>query len=155
MRNMTRDAKTASIRAPFDGAQLHVGDDVATMETRGADRVMRVESPKGNHTFRVTKVVGGRYREDFIGVEAGSSVEHVLPATYVFSTKSWRYKGYSVMVTERPWMSWQGVWSQECIGCHNTLPLATMLYDDLYGPSLPPYQGKMQDRVLPASRTWP
>ncbi len=155
MRNMTRDATTASIRAPFDGAQLRVGDDTATMEMQGADRVMRVESPKGNHTFRVTKVVGGRYREDFIGVEAGDTVEHVLPATFVFSTKSWRYKGYSVMVTERPWMSWQGVWSQECIGCHNTLPLATMLYDDLYGPSLPPYQGKMQDRVLPASRKWP
>jgi predicted CXXCH cytochrome family protein len=159
MRNMTRDAKAALIRAPFDGAQLRVGDDVCTMEMRGADRVMRLESPKGNHTFVVTKVVGGRYREDFIGVEptaaGGDGIEHVLPATYVFSTKTWRYKGYSVMVTERPWMSWQGVWSQECIGCHNTLPLATLLYDDLFGPKLPPYQGKMQDRVLPRSRTWP
>ncbi|HEY1811622.1 MAG TPA: cytochrome c3 family protein [Kofleriaceae bacterium] len=159
MRNMTRDAATAVIRAPFDGAQLRVGDDVCTMEMRGSDRVMRLESPRGNHAFVVTKVVGGRYREDFVGVEpksaGGDGVEHVLPATYVFSTKSWRYKGYSVMVTERPWMSWQGVWSQECIGCHNTLPLATLLYDDLFGPKLPPYQGKMQDRVLPRSRTWP
>ncbi|HEY1546716.1 MAG TPA: cytochrome c3 family protein [Kofleriaceae bacterium] len=154
MRNMTRDARVAQIRAPFDGAQLRVGDDVVTMTMAGSDRVMQLVSPKGNHTFRVTKVVGGRYREDFVGVET-DGVEHVLPATYVFSTKSWRYKGYSVMVTERPWMSWQGVWSQECIGCHNTLPLATMLYDDLYGPSLPPYQGKMQDRVLPESRKWP
>ena len=120
---------------------------------------MQLESPRGNHAFVVTKVVGGRYREDFVGVEpksaGGDGIEHVLPATYVFSTKSWRYKGYSVMVTERPWMSWQGVWSQECIGCHNTLPLATLLYDDLFGPKLPPYQGKMQDRVLPRSRTWP
>ena len=156
MRNMTRDAKTAVIRAPFDGAQLRVGDDICTMEMHGADRVMRLESPKGNHTFVVTKVVGGRYREDFVGIEpGGDGVEHVLPATYVFSTKSWRYKGYSVMVTERPRMSWQGVWSQECIGCHNTLPLATLLYDDLYGPALPPYQGKMQDRVLPEARKWP
>src|SRR6185312_14373355 len=135
---------------------LRVGDDVCTMEMHGADRVMRLESPKGNHTFVVTKVVGGRYREDFVGIEQnGDGVEHVLPATYVFSTKSWRYKGYSVMVPERPRMSWQGVWSQECIGCHNTLPLATLLYDDLYGLALPPYQGKMQDRVLPESRTWP
>jgi predicted CXXCH cytochrome family protein len=158
MRNMTRDAKTAAIRAPFDGAQLHVGDDTCTMTMIGSDRVMRVDSPKGNHAFTITKVVGGRYREDFVGVEAppsGDGIEHVLPASYVFSTKSWRYKGYSVMVTERPRMSWQGVWSQECISCHNTLPLATMLYDDLFGPTLPPYQGKMQDRVLPASRTWP
>ena len=157
MRNMTRDASTATIRAPFDGATLRVGTDTCTVESEGGERFMRVASPAGDHRFRVTKVVGGRYREDFVGVEVGGGdgIEHVLPATYVFSTRTWRYKGYSVMVKERPAMSWKGVWSQECISCHNTLPLATMLYDDLYGPSLPPYQGKMSDRILPASRTWP
>src|SRR6185369_15498301 len=101
-------------------------------------------------------VVGGRYREDFVGVEkGGDGLEHVLPATYVFATKSWRYKGYSVMVTERPRMSVRGVWSRECVPCHNTLPYVTMLYDELYGPGLPGYQGKLSDRVLPPSRTWP
>ena len=155
MRNMTRDASTATIRAPFDGAVLHVGDDTCTMTMDGATRVMTVKSPKGDHAFHVTKVIGGRYREDFVGVEAGDPTERVLPATYVFSTKTWRYKGYSVMVKERPRMSWQGVWSQECIGCHNTLPAATMLYDELYGPTLPPYQGKIADRVLPMNKQWP
>ena len=155
MRNMTRDAKTATIRAPFDGASLKVGDDTCTMESDGGARFMRLQSPKGAHRFRVTKVVGGRYREDFVGVdEGGDGLEHVLPATFVFATKSWRYKGYSVMVKERPQMSWRGQWSQECIGCHNTLPLATMLYDELYGPGLPAYQGKLSDRVLPRSRVW-
>jgi predicted CXXCH cytochrome family protein len=155
MRNMTRDAATATIRAPFAGAVLHVGDDTCTMTMDGAQRVMTVKSPKGDHTFHVTKVIGGRYREDFVGVEANDSTERVLPATYVFSTKTWRYKGYSVMVKERPRMSWQGVWSQECIGCHNTLPAATMLYDELYGPALPPYQGKIADRMLPMNKQWP
>lgn len=155
MRNMTRDAATATIRAPFDGATLHVGNDTATMTMEHGQRVMKVASTKdGTHTWRVTKVVGGRYREDFVGVAEGESVEHVLPATYVFSTKSWRYKGYSVMVKERPYMSVRGQWSQECIGCHNTLPLATMLYDELYGPGLPAYQGKLSDRVLPRSKQW-
>jgi predicted CXXCH cytochrome family protein len=155
MRNMTRDAASAIIRAPFDGAVLHVGDDTCTMTMDGANRVMAVKSPKGDHTFHVTKVIGGRYREDFVGVEDGDATERVLPATYVFSTKTWRYKGYSVMVKERPRMSWQGVWSQECIGCHNTLPAATMLYDELYGPALPPYQGKIADRMLPMNKQWP
>jgi len=149
MRNMTRDAKGATIRAPFDGATLKLGTDVATMEMQQGARVMRVNS----ETFRVTKVVGGRYREDFVGV-SDDGVERVLPATYVFATKSWRYKGYSVMVKERPSMSTRAVWSQECIACHNTLPLATVLYDELYGPSLPGYQGKLSDRVLPKSRLW-
>jgi len=156
MRNMTRDAKTAQIRAPFNGATLRVGSDTATAYMDGAQRKMRVQSPSGNHTFTVTKVVGGRYREDFVGTEdGGDGAERVLPITFVFSSQTWRYKGYSVMVPERPRMSWTGKWAQECIPCHNTLPLVTMLYDDLYGPKLPAYQGKMEDRILPESRKWP
>jgi predicted CXXCH cytochrome family protein len=149
MRNMTRDVKSAQVRAPFDGATLRVGGDSATMLMEDGARVMRVNG----ETFRITKVVGGRYREDFVGV-SDDGVERVLPATYVFATKSWRYKGYSVMVKERPAMSTRAVWSQECIACHNTLPLATVLYDELYGPSLPGYQGKLSDRVMPKQRLW-
>jgi predicted CXXCH cytochrome family protein len=155
MRNMTRDASSATIRAPFDGAMLHVGRETATMEMDGKTRIMRVVDATGTHRFKVTKVIGGRYREDFVGIEqGGDGLEHVLPATYVFATKSWRYKGYSVMVKERPRMSWRGVWSRECVPCHNTLPYVTMLYDELHGPGLPGYQGKLSDRVLPPSRTW-
>ena len=157
MRNMTRDAATAKLRAPFAGETLRVGAETATMTTEGKAHYMRVDGPAGTHRFRITKVIGGRYREDFVGVAEGEedTAEHVLPATYVFSTKSWRYKGYSVMVPERPRMSWQGVWSRECIPCHNTLPYVTMLYDELYGPGLPGYQGKLSDRLMPLSRTWP
>jgi predicted CXXCH cytochrome family protein len=154
MRNMTRAAGTAQIRAPFDGATLRVGPDSCTMESDGANRFMRVTTADGSERFRVTKVVGGHYREDFVGVSERGGPEHVLPATYVFATRSWRYKGYSVMVKERPRMSVRGVWAQECIGCHNTLPLATLLYDELYGPGLPGYQGKVSDRVIPKQRAW-
>ena len=156
MRNMTRDAATATIQAPFDGAMLRVGAETCTMEMVDGQRTMRVVDRTGTHRFKITKVVGGRYREDFVGVEmsGGDGREHVLPATFVFSSRSWRYKGYSVMVKERPAMSWRGVWSQECIGCHNTLPQSSMLFDELYGPRLPPYQGKLSDRVMPPSRAW-
>jgi predicted CXXCH cytochrome family protein len=152
MRGMTRDARDAVIRAPFDGAQLRVGDDTCTMEIRGGQRTMRVVAAGTSQTFSVTKVVGGRYREDFVGTDAGGE-EHVLPATYVFATRSWRYKGYSVMVKERPRIAVKGRWSRECLPCHNTLPLATMLYDDL-DPSVPSYQGKLSDRVIPRARAW-
>lgn len=155
MRNMTRDAATAEIRAPFDGASIQIGADTATMEMQGGARYVRVTTAKGTSRYRVTKVVGGRYREDFVGIdESGIGVERVLPATFVFATQSWRYKGYSVMVKERPELSVRAVWSNECIGCHNTLPLATMLYDELYGPGLPSYQGKLSDRLLPRSLVW-
>jgi hypothetical protein len=156
MRNMTRDAATAKIQAPFDGATLRIGGETCTMEMFEGQRTMQVVDKAGSHRFRITKVVGGRYREDFVGVEmtGGDGLEHVLPATFVFSSRTWRYKGYSVMIKERPVLSWRGLWAQECIGCHNTLPQSSMLFDDLYGPTLPPYQGKMSDRVLPASRSW-
>ncbi len=154
MRNMTRELESATVRAPFDGATLHLGADTATMETDNGERFMRVTTPAGTQRFRVTKVIGGRYREDFVGVGEHGGPERVLPATYVFRTQSWRYKGYSVMVKERPTMTANAVWAQECIACHNTLPLATLLYDELYGPSLPGYQGKLSDRVLPRSRLW-
>ena len=158
MRNMTRDAKlhAAEIRAPFDGASIRVGQETARMELIDGERGFTYTTPTGTTRFRVTKVVGGHYREDFVGVDRDrpGDVEHVLPATYVFSTRSWRYKGYSVMVKERPAMSAKGAWAEECVPCHNVMPLATMLYDELYGPSLPPYQGKMSDRVLPRSKAW-
>lgn len=157
MRNMTRDAESATIRAPFDGSMLRVGDETARMTTENGARYMAIESPRGNHRFKITKVVGGRYREDFVGIEqgGGDGLEHVLPATWVFASRSWRYKGYSVMIPERPRMSWRGVWSRACIPCHNTLPYMTMLYDELYGPNLPGYQGKLADRVMPRHKVWP
>src|SRR5678816_1248278 len=88
MRGMTRDATTAVIRAPFDGASLRVGGDTVAMVMRGGARVMDVVTARGRESFRVTKVVGGRYREDFVGLDARGE-EHVLPATFVFSTGSW------------------------------------------------------------------
>ncbi|HEY4181648.1 MAG TPA: cytochrome c3 family protein [Kofleriaceae bacterium] len=163
MHNMTRDAATAVIKAPFDGATLTVGGESAMMFMQDGARFVRVQQAGKEKLFRVTKVVGGRYREDFVGLDvtgdpdplhASIGVERVLPATFVFSTQSWRYKGYSVMVKERPELSVRAVWSTECIPCHNTLPLATMLYDDLYGPDLPAYQGKVSDRLLPRSLIW-
>src|SRR5207253_2304672 len=78
----------------------------------------------------------------------------ILPATWVFSTRSWRYKGYSVMVPERPSMSTRARWSETCIVCHNTLPQLDTLLDDLYGPGAPSYQGRVSDHLLPASRDW-
>src|SRR5688572_11787952 len=81
MRNMTRDANAATVRAPFDGAQLRIGGDTATMEMHEGARTIRVDTPAGSERFRITKIIGGRYREDFVGV-AADNTERVLPATY-------------------------------------------------------------------------
>ena len=164
MHNMTRLPAGAQVRAPFDGAQVRFKDDRARLESHGGERYMRLSSEQfGEHLFRVTKVIGGRHREDFAGVEVASpgapavgvpGQELILPLSYVFETASFRLKGYSVMVTERPGLRAGGVWNQTCVLCHNTYPLFGSLWGALYGPGAPPYQGETVDRVMPVDRRW-
>jgi predicted CXXCH cytochrome family protein len=164
MHRMTRVADTAEVRAPFDGRKFRFKDDAVTLTTEGGARFVAVSSKAfGDHVYRVTRVIGGRYREDFAGVEvlepraAAKPVrdpkdELVLPVTFVFSPASFRLKGYSVMVAERPGLRAGGVWNQTCIFCHNTAPYFSSLFGELYGPSAPGYQGEVVDRLLPPER---
>jgi hypothetical protein len=101
----------------------------------------------------VTRVIGGRTREDFAGVDvAGGKEEVVLPVSFVYGTRKLRYKGYSVMVHERATLRAGPVWSRTCIFCHNTVPELDRLLGALAGPRTPAYQGEQVDRWLPAGR---
>ena len=166
MRHMTRAAAADTVRAPFDGSTFHFKGDQVTFEAREGRRYMRIQSEAGGaQLFRVTRVIGGRYREDFTGVEVQSTdaasppagdptAEPVLPASYLLFAKQWRYKGYSVMVKERPRLGKHGApWRQTCIFCHNTEPYLATVYDDLLGGGRT-YQGSVTDRLLPEGRLW-
>jgi predicted CXXCH cytochrome family protein len=164
MHRMTRLPEATQVRAPFDGREFHFKDDVARFERVGSARFVRLRSAKnGEHLYRVTKVIGGRYREDFAGLEVASTdpgapvlgdprAELILPASFVYQSGAFRLKGYSVMVGERPGMRAGGVWNQTCIFCHNTIPYFDDLWGALHGPGAPPYQGEVVDRVLPLSK---
>src|SRR4029079_17429730 len=148
----------------FDGATFHFKDDAAVLSRRDDARFVRIRSARdGNHLYRVTRVIGGRYREDFAGVEvaeeraeapAVGSKELLLPVSYVFETASFRLKGYSVLVGERPGLRAGGVWNQTCIFCHNTVPYFDAVWGALYGPGAPGYQGTVVDKILPSDRRW-
>ena len=60
MRNMTRDAATAKIRAPFDGAVLRVGADTCTMTMIDGKRGMIIRDRTGTH--RIVIPHGNFYR---------------------------------------------------------------------------------------------
>lgn len=165
MHRMTRLPEEAEIRAPFDGSEFHFKGDVARLEKTAGGRFVRVIPRDGGrqHLYRVTKVIGGRYREDFAGVEVSTAdpgapiigdprAELILPVSYLFQNSSFRLKGYSVMVGERPGLRAGGVWNQTCIFCHNTIPYFDDLWGALHGPGAPGYQGEVVDRVLPAAR---
>ena len=72
----------------------------------------------------------------------------------MFETASFRLKGYSVLVGERPGLRAGGVWNQTCIFCHNTTPYFDSLWGELHGPGAPGYQGEVVDRLLPRERRW-
>jgi predicted CXXCH cytochrome family protein len=154
MHRMTRQAPGADVKAPFDGERWQFKDDAVVLERRGGDRFVRVEHPGGPPaTYRVTRVIGGRTREDFAGVEEqGGREEVVLPVSFVFATRSLRYKGYSVMVHERDGLRAGPAWSRACIFCHNTVPELDRLLGSLAGPGYHPYQGAQVDGWLPDSR---
>lgn len=154
MHRMTRRITNAEIHAPFQGGVFHFKNDTVRLSQEGESRFLRIESPAfGDHLFRITKVIGGHHREDFAGVEVGGSPEQrVLPISYMLSSGTLRYKGYSVMSPERPGLKPGAVWQKTCILCHNTAPYFLSLFGALSGPKTPPYQGEVVDPLLPPER---
>jgi predicted CXXCH cytochrome family protein len=157
MHRMTRDVVGAEVHAPFDGATFRFKDDAVVLEKRGGDRLVTVAPDGGRaRTYRVTRVIGGRTREDFAGVEVGGHGEEmVLPVSYLIASGTFRYKGYSVMVHERATVRAGPIWSRTCIFCHNTAPEVDRMLGAIAGPGAPGYQGEQVDRWLPLARRAP
>jgi len=154
MHRMTRLAGPGEVKAPFDGTTFQLAGDSVTTVTERGERFMRIRNAKGESTYKVTMVIGGRVREDYAGEEIHSPGEaRVLPLSWLLFSKSWRYKGYSVMVHERDRLDAGASWRQTCIFCHNTAPYLATVYDDL-APGAPSYQGSVSDNLLPEARTW-
>ncbi|MBS2016995.1 MAG: hypothetical protein JST00_29175 [Deltaproteobacteria bacterium] len=163
MHNMTREIDRAEVKGPFDGTVFRFKEDTAKLETVGGARFMTLSSKKyGGGVYRLTRVIGGHYREDYAGVaveaarpdakQVGAPEEMVLPVSWVFGTSSLRYKGYSVMVKERSGLRAGPVWGETCIFCHNTPPFLSTVLGALAGPSARPYQGEVVDPLLPRAR---
>jgi predicted CXXCH cytochrome family protein len=166
MHRMTRFADSGDMSAPFKGETLHFKDDTATLERKGLSRFVRLTNG-GTDTprfFRVTRVIGGHYREDFVGVPVASEDaplrpfdrgdELVLPVSYLIEQGRLRYKGYSVMVHERPQLEPGPVWNRTCLFCHNAVPYLDSLLGAFAGPHAPRYQGEVVDALLPEDRAW-
>jgi predicted CXXCH cytochrome family protein len=155
MHNMTRLPSAEVPSAPFDGGVFRFKDDEVRFSRRGDDRLMTIVAAGSARTFRVTRVIGGHYREDFAGVEEGgrdAHTERILPATWSLGKRAWRYKGYSVMGPERPGLRPGGVWNRTCIFCHNTVPYFDDMLGALADPKVGPFQGEVVDPLLPPAR---
>ena len=157
---MTRDIAYAQVSAPFLGESFTLqGDTVHMRQVDGARELVLDKRDGSEKVYRVTKVIGGRLREDFVGIELDPPTneralneERILPISYLLFNQSYRYKGYSVLVTERKSLESGQVWRQTCIFCHNTPPQFDGLLDELYGPGAPSYQGSASDDAPPSRR---
>jgi len=172
MHRMTRLPVGDAIAAPFAGETFRFKDDGATLQQQDGVRFVRINSREyGEHVYRVTRVIGGRYREDYAGIEVPAPDPHalpvvdplapqrraaelILPVSFLLQSRSYRLKGYSVMVGERPGMRAGGVWSETCIFCHNTVPYFDAVWGALRGRGAAAYQGEVVDRLLPRARRW-
>jgi len=165
MHRMTRMIGDTDVAAPFQGESLTLAEDRAILETRAGARFVRIERGDSAERilYRVTRVIGGHHREDFVGVRVagyretpriGDGDELVLPVSYLVRKKRLRYKGYSVMVRERGHLEAGPVWNRTCPFCHNTVPLLTTMLGALAGPAAPHFQGEVVDALLPADRAF-
>ncbi len=163
MHRMTRLLPEAAVTAPFDGRALTFKGDKATLLTLAGQRHVRIVSSYGkapkDRLYRVTKVIGGRVREDFAGIEVDldshepvGTADKILPVSYMRRTGTLRYKGYSVMEHERPALAANGDWRSRCIFCHNTAPYLDVMLQGFVSFESPPYQGALVDALLPAAR---
>ncbi|MBX3231264.1 MAG: hypothetical protein KIT84_10005 [Labilithrix sp.] len=162
MHNMTRAARTAEgVQGPFDGTVFKFREDTATLTSDGGERFVTLASKRfGGGIYKVTRVIGGHHREDYAGVTVSAAradakpmgdptEELVLPVSWVYKTRSLRYKGFSVMVKERAGLRAGPVWNQTCIFCHNTPPYLSTVLGALSGTH--GYQGEVLDPLLPSS----
>lgn len=161
MHQMTREIG-ARLRAPFGAPPFRFGDALVSAERHDERYYLRVRRPDEERLWRLTRIIGGRYREDYAGVVTSgtapnareSSTEVILPLSWVFDPGEWRYKGYSVMVRERPpeaVASARAKWTETCSFCHNTVPLLSTLYDELATTRVS-YQGSTPSNLLPVER---
>ncbi len=166
MHAMTRNASNAVIKAPFSGTLVRFKSDTVGLSQVSNVRFMSVQSKdQGDHVYRVTRVIGGHYREDFAGIEVARAApdspvvgdphdEFVLPVSYLIFSKAFRFKGYSVMSHERPGLRAGPVWNRTCIFCHNTQPYFSTLLGTLPGAHGSVYQGTTVDPLLPEAKRW-
>src|SRR5690606_18038655 len=94
MHRMTRPAKEGQAKAPFAGERFEFKGDVGQFVTSFGTRFVSFTFQDGTSSrYRVTRVIGGRYREDFVGIDVTTSLnpvsdpgkgeERILPVSYV------------------------------------------------------------------------
>jgi hypothetical protein len=142
---MNRDAKDDAIRGDFANVREPYQGGTATFERgEGGSYVMRLERAQVKRAYKVTRVVGSRFMQFYIGVQIEGpeprtdkryQEEQKLPFGYWFKLARWLPVSYFDPVgaetkpdgtpTYDPYDSPRvHFWAGNCMLCHNTVPWA-------------------------------
>lgn len=132
---MNRRPSDATVVAAFDGRRVRYAGGEMRPLRKGDIFVMELRSAAGKtRAFRVTRTIGRRYLQEYVGVEIGGAATEVrLPFGFVVARGRWFHQQY--------FDSWYGAeydaagqpklaaytvdaspWNRRCIWCHNTYP---------------------------------
>ena len=130
MHRMTRDASSAEIRRRSTGCVLDFKGDSASARAARWAALPEHHAQRGGRpsSICVTKVIGGRYREDFAGIEVAGhgpaaarfGDERMLPVSYLIFDEKLAVQGLLGDVAGAPGLRQGARWRTTCIFCHNT-----------------------------------
>ncbi|HEY5920338.1 MAG TPA: hypothetical protein VIV11_01650 [Kofleriaceae bacterium] len=126
MNAMADDA--GAIIGKFDGAVLRYAGGEARFDRDLAGHTMTVRKGDRETRYRITRTIGKRYLQEYVGIEDGRSEEVRLPFGW------WpRYGGWVAQPYFDPWLDEAAFdayapvrepWAERCPWCHSTYPFA-------------------------------
>lgn len=142
---MNQDATTASVKGDFNDAHISLPQgDVSFKHVGDAYTMTLARAGKTVRSYRVTRTVGSRFMQFYIGTQIEGpepktspaySEEQKLPYGYLFRSKRWLPHNYFDALGPEikpdgtaqfePFDSPQvHRWASSCMQCHNTVPYA-------------------------------
>lgn len=121
-------ADPGAIIADFKGAVLHYAGGEARFDRDLAGYTMTVRKGERQTRYRITRTIGKRSLQEYVGVEDGRTEEVRLPFGW------WpRYGGWAAQPAFDPWLDESEFdayapvrepWAERCPWCHSTYPFA-------------------------------
>lgn len=157
---MNATASEETVLADFDGASIDYQGGRVTMFSRDDERWMATEKDGVDREYRITRTIGSRFFQFYVGVlEAGNQLpslpapegmeyppnELVLPICYWITKEKWcpAYDVFQFVDNESPcefdtYDNYQPVdYYENCGRCHTTMPEGFRMLQDQFALGLP------------------
>ncbi|HEU0031204.1 MAG TPA: cytochrome c3 family protein [Kofleriaceae bacterium] len=122
---MNQRASATSVLGRFDGSTVAFGDGRARFERAGGAYTMTLERGTQTVRYRVTRTIGTRGLQEYVGLEDGQSTEVRLPFGWWPRAGGWMpQSAFDPWLTDAfdPFAPVREPWAERCPWCHSTYP---------------------------------